>query len=105
VDLGRFDQIQDFGFGTGHYLDLTVKHSLSTAEKSYCYDVSVTACEEAASYFPRSIFSDLDLTQRARNEDQGRRNAEQGEACAAFHDSRHAVVRISETGDRHREYR
>ncbi len=70
-DLGRFDQIHDFGCGTGHYLDLIVKHSLEANGKSYGYDVSVTACEKAASFFPRSSFSVLDLTQRVTVEEQG----------------------------------
>ena len=63
-DLGRFDASHDFGCGTGHYLDLIAKHSLATNGKSYGYDVSLTACEKAASFFPHSSFSVLDLTQR-----------------------------------------
>ncbi len=69
-DIGRFDQIHDFGCGTGHYLDLMVKHSLATNGKSYGYDVSATACEKAASLFPHSSFSVLDLTQRTTNNEQ-----------------------------------
>lgn len=66
-DLGRFDEIYDFGCGTGHFLDLMLKHSLATNGKSYGYDVSATACEKAASNFPHSSFSVLDLTQRTTN--------------------------------------
>jgi hypothetical protein len=69
-DMGRFDQIHDFGCGTGHYLDLMVKHSLATNGKSYGYDVSATACEKATGLFPHSSFSVLDLTQRTTNNEQ-----------------------------------
>lgn len=51
-DLGRFDQIHDFGCGTGHYLDLMVNHSLETKGNSYGYDVSATACESARTSCP-----------------------------------------------------
>jgi hypothetical protein len=54
-DLGRFDLIHDFGCGTGHYLDLIVKHSLTHNGKSYGYDLSPTACEIAASLFLRTL--------------------------------------------------
>lgn len=69
-DIGRFDQIHDFGCGTGHYLDLIVKHSLATNGKSDGYDVSATACEKATSLFPHSSCSVLDLTQGTRNKEQ-----------------------------------
>ena len=69
-DVGKFQQIHDFGCGAGHYLDLIVKHSLATNGKSYDYDVSATACEKAASFFPHSSFSVLDLTQRAEKKEQ-----------------------------------
>jgi hypothetical protein len=72
-DLGRFDQIHDFGCGTGHYLDLIVKHSLTHNGKSYGYDVSPTACEIAASLFPHSNFSVLDLTDERRTTNDERR--------------------------------
>lgn len=62
-DLGRFDEIHDFGCGTGHYLDLMAKHSLSAEGMSFGYDVSETACRKASSLFPTSTFSVLDLTQ------------------------------------------
>lgn len=103
-DIGRFDQIHDFGCGTGHYLDLMVKHSLATNGKSYGYDVSATACEKAASLFPRSSFSVLDLTQRTTNNEQRITNNEQRTTYATFHDPRYAVVRLSEAGHRDREY-
>jgi hypothetical protein len=96
-DLGRFDAIHDFGCGTGHYLDLMVKHSLATNGKSYGYDISATACENAASIFPHSSFSVLDLTQRTTNN-------EQRTTCATFHDTGHALVCISETSHRDRKY-
>ena len=76
-DLGRFHQIHDFGCGTGHYLDLMAKHSLATNGKSYGYDVSATACEKAANFFPNSSFSVLDLTQGTTNNEQRTTNNEQ----------------------------
>ncbi len=103
-DIGRFDQIHDFGCGTGHYLDLMVKHSLATNGKSFGYDVSATACEKAASLFPHSRFSVLDLTQATTNNEQRTTNNEQRTTNAAFHDSGYAVVCISEACHRHREY-
>ncbi len=69
-DLGRFHEIHDFGCGTGHYLDLIAKHSLATSGKSYGYDVSATACEKAAKFFPNSSFAVLDLTQRTWGNEQ-----------------------------------
>ncbi len=97
-DLGRFDQIHDFGCGTGHYLDLIVRHSLAINGKSYGYDLSATACEKAARFFPHSCFSVLDLTQPST--DNGQRTN-----FATLHDSGHTVVRISETDHCHREHR
>jgi hypothetical protein len=76
-DLGRFDQIHDFGCGTGHYLDLIVRHSLANNGKSYGYDLSATACEKAARFFPHSSFSVLDLTQPSTNNEQRTTNNEQ----------------------------
>ena len=76
-DIGRFDEIHDFGCGTGHYLDLMVKRSLATNGKSYGYDVSATACGKAASLFPHASFSVLDLTQRTTNKEQRTTNNEQ----------------------------
>lgn len=96
-DIGRFDQIHDFGCGTGHYLDLMVKHSLAPNGKSYGYDVSATACEKAACLFPRSSFSVLDLTQRTTNN-------EQRTTYAAFQDARNTVICFSATDHRDREY-
>lgn len=75
-DLGRFAEIHDFGCGTGHYLDLVVKHSLEANGKGYGYDVSVTACEKAAEIFQHSNFSVLDLTQSTRNNEQRKTNNE-----------------------------
>jgi hypothetical protein len=112
-DLGRFQQIHDFGCGTGDYLDLMAKHSLTTNGKSYGYDVSATACEKAVS------FSVLDLTQRATNNEQRTTNNEQRTTNneqrttnneqrttrAAIHDSGLTVVCISKADHRHREYR
>ena len=95
--LGRFQEIHDFGCGTGHYLDLMARHSLAADGKRYGYDVSATACEKAANFFPNSNFSVLDLTQRTTNN-------EQRTTSSAFYDSGHSLVCIPEAGYRHRKY-
>lgn len=69
-DFGRFDEVHDFGCGTGHYLDLMVKNSLATNGKSYGYDISATASMIASRNFPHSSFYVLDLTQRTKNKEQ-----------------------------------
>lgn len=47
-----------------------VNHCLATNGKSYGYDISATACEKAASIFPNSCFSVLDLRQRTTNNEK-----------------------------------
>jgi spore coat polysaccharide biosynthesis protein SpsF len=69
-DLGQFNEIHDFGCGTGHYLELISKHSLEPEGKKFGYDVSETACKKASSLFPLSKFSVLDLTQPTTNSQQ-----------------------------------
>ena len=88
-NLGEFDEIHDFGCGTGHYLDLMVKNNLAINGKSYGYDVSATATVIAARNFPHSSFSVLDLTQRTTNNEQ-----RTTKISATFHDSVHALVCI-----------
>jgi len=61
-DIGRFDEIHDFGCGTGHYLDLMAHKFLLPSGMSYGYDISPSACDQAAKIFPNSIFRVLDLT-------------------------------------------
>ena len=63
-DLGQFNEIHDFGCGTGHYLQFIVKHSLANGGKSYGYDVSATACEKAANTFPQSSFHVSDIIEK-----------------------------------------
>ncbi len=75
--LGRFDEIHDFGCGTGHYLDLVAKHSIATNGKCYGYDISATACEKAKKLFPNYNFSVLDLTQSIVSNEQRTTNNEQ----------------------------
>ncbi len=97
LDIGRFDEIHNFGCDTGHYLDLMVKHSLATNGKSYGYDVSVTASKNAASLLPHGSFSVLDLTQRTTDN-------EKQKAYAAFHYPSHILICVSETGHHDRQY-
>jgi hypothetical protein len=75
--LGRFDEIHDFGSGTGHYLDLVAKHSLATNGKCYGYDVSATACEKAKNLFTNYNFLVLDITQSVVSNEQRTTNNEQ----------------------------
>ena len=65
-DLGGFDEIHDFGCGTGHYLDLMAHEFLLPSGLSYGYDISPSACAQAAKIFPKSIFNVLDLTADSR---------------------------------------
>jgi len=64
---GELDEIHDFGCGTGHYLNLIADEFLAPSGRSYGYDISETACANAAKIFPNSHFSVLDLTQQTTN--------------------------------------
>jgi SAM-dependent methyltransferase len=81
-DLGSFDEIHDFGCGTGHYLDLMVKQCLVAGGKGYGYDISPTACDQAQNQFSHSTFSVLDLTdtERIANSEQRTANSEKQSA-------------------------
>jgi hypothetical protein len=63
-EYGRFDQIHDFGCGTGHYLDLMSRHFLKPKGRAYGYDISETACNLARRTFPQGEFSVIDLTKQ-----------------------------------------
>jgi len=61
-DVGPFDELHDLGCGLGYYLSL-MSRQLGTKDcRSVGYDVSPTACQKAASLFPRAEFLPLDLT-------------------------------------------
>jgi SAM-dependent methyltransferase len=62
-DTGQIDQIHDLGCGTGHYLNLISDDFLAPMGVSFGYDISETACKNAAITFPRSRFCVLDLTE------------------------------------------
>jgi len=64
-DIGSFDEIHDFGCGTGHYLGLMAKHLGSMNGNFFGYDISNTACKIAKKNFPSYHFSKLDLTLNA----------------------------------------
>jgi hypothetical protein len=64
---GDLDQIHDLGCGTGHYLKLIADEFLASRGTSYGYDISETACQNAAKIFPKSRFSVLDLTEQTTN--------------------------------------
>ena len=72
-DLGKFDEIHDLGCGTGHYLNIMAQYCLSNNGRSYGYDISKTACINAAQSFPNGKYATLDLTQINFNIELGSR--------------------------------
>lgn len=50
-DLDKFDEIHDFGWGMGHYLEIMSTGRLVADGKSFSYDISETACRKVASIF------------------------------------------------------
>lgn len=63
-DVAGYDEIHDLGCGLGYYLALLRQIVGGTDCRGFGYDVSQTACEQAAALFPSFAFRALDLTQQ-----------------------------------------
>ncbi len=68
ADIGSFDEIHDFGCGTGHYLGLMAKFAGRINGSFFGYDISNTACMIAKKNFPSYHFSNLDLTVNSKEQ-------------------------------------